>query len=155
MSVVKIFMPENRLADIIGGPDDPTAASLVRDAETRVFALRDQIRQYVAEQHAILAERADAPEELIFADCQQIAHAARSISDVAGAAGMETLGEAARGIFALINALGCKGVWHTDALKLHVDALALFNSDAPPGNSDSVQILKRLRAMRDWLGVVE
>ncbi len=152
MSIVKIFTPENPLAAIIGGPDDPTTASLVRDAETRIYTLRDDIRRHVAEQHAILAARADAPEETIFADCHQIAAAARAISDVAGAAGMETVGEAARGIFALINALGCKGVWHTDALKLHVDALALFNSDAPPSRSDSVQILKKLKAMREWVG---
>lgn len=152
MSIVRIFTPENRLSDIIGGPDDPTAASLIRDAETNVWSLRDQIREHVAEQHAILARRAKGSEEEIFADCHAIAAAARSISDVAGAADMETVGEAARGIFALINALGCKGIWHTDALKLHIDALALFNSDTPPSRSDSIQILKKLKAMREWVG---
>ncbi len=152
MSLVKIFTPENRLADVIGGPDDPTGSSLVRDAETRVFGMRDEIRRHVAEQYKILAARADGPEEAIFADCYQIADAARAISDVAGAAGLEALGEAARGIFALIHALGCKGVWHTDALRLHVNALALFNSDCPPGRNDSQQILKKLKAMRDWVG---
>lgn len=155
MSVVKIFTPENPLADIIGGPDDPTVASLARDAETRVHALRDQIRAHVAQQHVILARHADGPEEDVFANCRSIATAARSISDVAGAADMETVGEAARGIFALINALGSKGVWHTDALKLHIDALALFNSDAPPTRSDAAQMLKRLKSMRDWIGVPE
>lgn len=152
MSIVRIFTPENRLAAIVGGPDDATAASLVRDAETNVYGLRDKIREHVAQQHAILARRARGSEAEIFADCHAIAEAARSISDVAGAADMECVGEAARGIFALINALGCKGVWHTDALKLHVDALALFNSDAPPSRSDSVQILKKLKAMREWVG---
>jgi hypothetical protein len=155
MSIVKIFTPENRLADIVGESDDPTVASLVRDAENRVFGLRDQIRRHVAEQHAVLARLAHAPEEEIFADCHKIAAAARGISDVAGAADMEAVGEAARGIFALINALGCKGVWHTDALKLHVTALALLNSDTPPSRGDAVQILKKLKAMREWVGATD
>ena len=152
MSVVKIFTPENRLADIIGDADDPTAASLVRDAETNVWSIRDQIRGHVAEQHAILTRHASGSEAEIFAGCRAIAAAARSISDVAGAADMESIGEAARGIFALIDALGCKGVWHTEALQLHIDALALFNSDAPPSHCDSMQILKKLKAMREWVG---
>ncbi len=155
MSVVKIFTPENPLAEIIGGPDDPTVASLTRDAETRVGALRDQIRRHVAQQHAILAKYAAGPEEEVFANCRAIATAARSISDVAGAADMESVGEAARGIFALIEALGSRGVWHTDALKLHIGTLALFNSDAPPTRGDAAQMLKRLKSMRDWIGVPE
>ena len=155
MSIVKIFTPENPLAEIIGGPDDPTAACLTRDAETRVSALRDQIRTHVALQHAILAKYASGPEEEVFANCREIASAARSISDVAGAADMESVGEAARGIFALISALGSKGVWHTDALRLHIDTLALLNSDAPPNRCDAGQMLKRLKSMRDWIGVPE
>lgn len=155
MSIVKIFTPENRLADVIGDADDPTVASLVRDAETNVWSIRDQIRGHVAEQHAILARQASGPEAEIFARCHAIAATARSISDVAGAADMESIGEAARGIFALISALTCKGVWHTDALQLHIDALALFNSDAPPSHSDSVQILKKLKAMREWVGAAD
>ncbi len=155
MPTVKIFTPENRLADVICDPEAPTAASMVRDAEGRVWAMRDQIRAHVSQQHAILTERAKGSEAEIFADCQQIAEAARAISDVAGAADLEALGEAARGIYALINALGCKGVWHTDALRLHVNALALFNSDSPPSRGDAAQILKRLRAMREWIGVPE
>ena len=153
MSIVKIFTPDNPLAEIIGGPDDPTVACLTRDAETRVGALRDQIRSHVAQQHAILAAYAAGPEEEIFANCREIALAARAISDVAGAADMESLGEVARGIFALISALRSKGVWHTDALKLHIDTLALLNRDTPPTRCDAGQMLKRLKGMRDWIGV--
>jgi hypothetical protein len=155
MSVVRIFQPQNPLTEIIGGLEDPTTASLTRDAETRVLALRDQIRAYVVQQHAILSGYTAGPEETIFANCREIGHAARAISDVAGAADMEVIGEAARGIFALVNALACKGVWHTDALKLHVDALALFISDAPPNRCDAAQMLARLKSMRDWVGVPE
>lgn len=155
MSIVRIFQPHNPLADIIGGPEDPTTTSLTRDAETRVLGLRDQIRAHVAQQHAILARLAGGPEEVIFANCLEIGRAARAISDVAGAADLESAGEAARGIFALISALSCKGIWHTDALKLHVDALALFNSDSPPNNRDAAQMLTRLKSMRDWVGVPE
>ena len=47
-------------------------------------------------------------------------------------------------------------IWKaTDALKLHIDTLALLNSDAPPTRSDAAQMLKRLKSMRDWIGVPE
>lgn len=153
MSVVRIFTPDNRLAHVVGGPNDPTAASLVRDAETRLRPLQAGIRKDVADQCAIIARLAAGPEEEVFGCSREIGDAARYICEIAGVAELHAVGEAARGVHAMINALVSEGVWHTEALKLHVDAVALFNSDAPPSASETDKILARLKAMRDWVGV--
>ena len=153
MSVVRIFTPVNRLALAIGGNCDPTTDSLIAQAAAQVDALKPGLRDYVTQMRATLAALASQSEELIFAECREIAAAALNICDIAGAAGLESTGEAARGIHAMIDALITKGVWHTDALKLHLDALSLLNSDPPPSEAAARKILSDLKAMRDWVGV--
>ena len=153
VSVVRIFTPDNRLTQVIGGPNDPTAASLVRDAETRLRPLQADIRKHVAAQCAIIAQLASGPEEVVFGHSREIGAAARHVCEIAGAAELNAVGEAARGVHAMIEALVSQGVWHTEALKLHVDAVALFGGDAAPNRAETDKILARLKAMRDWVGV--
>ena len=69
------------------------------------------------------------------------------------AAGRAATGEAARGIHAVIDAMTRHGVWHTEALKLHLDALAVLGGDAEPDQAVIDQMLSRLQDMRDWIGV--
>lgn len=153
MSVVRIFTPDNRLKGVIGGPNDPTAASLVRDAEMRLRPLQGVIQKDVADLCGVIARLADGPEEQVFANSRDIGDAARAICEVAGIANLTAVGEAARGVHAMIDALVTVGVWHTEALELHIDAVALFNSEAPPSQAETDKILARLKAMRDWVGV--
>ena len=155
MSVVKIFQPRNPLASDIVDATAPTIDALVRDAERRVETLKPSIRAYVSEMRANVAKLAAQSEEMLFADCKEIGAAALNICDVAGAAGQEATGEAARGIHAMVDALVNGGVWHTDALRLHLDALRLLNTDPPPPKAEADRILADLKAMRDWVGVAE
>lgn len=155
MSVVKIFTPENRLAKVIGGMGDATAEELAKNAEGRVRALRPVIRkrvQEIAEELALLSER---PETEIFAECKALGDKALEICEIAGAADLQAIGDAARGVHALIDALFTAGVWHTEALKLHVESLMVLNGDPPPPAEAARQMLARLRGMREWLGVPE
>lgn len=155
MTTVRLFTPENRLAGVIGGPDDPSYAALVRDAEAGVASLGPKIRQAVKVHQRAIAKLCAAPEEEVFADCQAVGGAALEIADIAGAAGMEAAGEAARGLYAMTNALIAQGVWHTEALQLHVAALAVLTCETPPSSSEAIQVLKRLKAMREWCGIAD
>lgn len=155
MSVVRIFTPPNPMAAMVGGPEDPTVASLARDAEARVAQMRAGLRQFVRDQHRTIARLTAEPEEMVFAEARAVGDAALAICEVAGAAGMEPAGEAARGVYAMVQALVTRGIWHSEALQLHIGALALFNGEDPPPSADCGQILKRLKAMRDWIGVPE
>lgn len=153
MSVVRIFQPSNPLANMVGGAEGLTREAMIARAEDGVATLRGSIRTYVHEMRATIAVLARQSEELVFAESALISQAALDICDVAGSAGMEATGEAARGIYAMIDALVTRGVWHTDALKLHVEALSLLNADPPPPTEAVNKILADLQVMRDFIGV--
>ncbi len=155
MSVVKIFTPENRLSGIMGDPAGRTVRELIADADGRVSKLSDTIRQYVGEVREKILLLAHQPEDLIFAECKELATMACAICDVAAVAGLQHTGEAARGIYMMVDALLTRGVWHTDALKLHAHALALLSEEPAPSDAAVEQILFNLKAMREWVGVAD
>lgn len=155
MIVARIFTPENRLANILHSADAPTGAELVAAAEGRLANLQDRIRDYVAEKHKEIVAYAALGDDILFAECGALGEAALGVAEVAGAAGLVTVGEIARGISAMVDSLFSSGVWHTDALRLHIDALALVDPHASDGAPDSDRILKRLRTMREAVGILE
>lgn len=155
MTIARIFTPENRLADVLQSLEGPTAEELIADAESRVSALGEAIRAYVAEKLEEIRVFAERGEEELFAECRTLGGAALDVAEVAGAAGMEAVGEVARGISAMVDNLVTSGVWHTDALRLHLDALALVNRGGGGLDDESEVILRRLRGMREAVGVVE
>ena len=155
MTVARIFTPENRLAKILDNLDAPTAAELVAEAEGRVSKLSVAIRGYVEEKLTTIMAFATQGEDVLFAECQTLSDAALNVAEVAGAAEMEAIGEVARGISAMVDGLISSGVWHSDALKLHLDALALVNQGGGKMTDENKVILARLRGMRDAVGVVE
>ena len=153
MAEPKLITPENRLAAVRGRDGDPTIESMARAAEKRVAALGPSLRAHVNHQCRLIRELAAADDDTLLANAQAIGEAARSVCEVAGAAGMSAAGEAARGIFAMIDAWRASGLWHAEGLRLHVGALALLQTDCPPGRAESEKILARLKAMREWAGV--
>lgn len=155
MTAARIFTPENRLSKILETIDGPTAAELVMDAECRVAQLSEAIHAYVEEKLKEILAFASQGEEVLFAECQTLSEAALNVAEVAGAAEMEATGEVARGISAMVDSLMTSGVWHSDALKLHLDALALVNQAGGGMSEENQTILARLRGMREAVGVVE
>ena len=153
MTVAHVFVPENRLAEILGDSRHPTVDSLEAAAKARVATLKDKIQEYVAGQLALIAALAKEREEIIFAECLSLGAAAQAICEVAGAAEMESLGEAALGIHAMVEALVTQGVWHSEALKLHIDALALLAAHPDLPRPEVITTLERLKAMRERVGV--
>lgn len=155
MTVARIFTPENRLAKILESMDAPTAAELVMEAECRVAQLSEAIHAYVEEKLREILAFASQGEEVLFAECQTLSDAALKVAEVAGAAEMEATGEVARGISAMVDGLMTSGIWHSDALKLHLDALALVNQNGGGLTEENKVILARLRGMREAVGVLE
>ena len=150
----RVFTPENRLAKVLASLEGQTAAQLVDAAQLRVTRLEGVIRDYVGEKLAHLLGYARMGEEALFAESRELGAHANDIADVASAGGLHAVGEVARGISAMIDSLVRHGVWHTDALRLHLDALALLNhSDGDATDGDL--ILSRLRSMRSAIGGVE
>jgi hypothetical protein len=153
MAYPRIFTPENRLASILGGAGGQSADELTRNAEERLATLKESITDYVAGKLATIKRIASEPEEIIFAECQVMGDAALAICEVAAVAGQAALGDVARGISAMVGALISDGVWHTEALMLHIEALAMIAGDSPPSPAQTAKILARLEAMREWIGV--
>lgn len=155
MTVARIFTPENRLAKILGSLEGPTSSELIAEADNRVAALNTAIRAYVGEKLREIMDYATQGDEVLFAECQALSEASLNVAEVAGAAGLGAIGEIARGINAMIDNLVTSGVWHTDALRLHLDSLALVSRDGGGMTPENETILQRLRGMREAVGVVE
>jgi hypothetical protein len=155
MSVARIFTPENRLAKIVQSLDGPQAHELIADADERVGLLGEAIRSYVAGKIDEIMHYASQGEDVLFAECRTLGEAAMNVAEVAGAARLETIGDIARGISAMIDNLITSGVWHTDALRVHLNTLALVNQRDGGRTPENDLILANLRSMREAIGVVE
>ena len=155
MALARIFRPENRLAAIFGTLRDPTVEELESSAQTNLDGMRDRIRAFAIEQLKVVSTLADEPEEVIFAECRTMSNAALAISEVAGAAGLEDLGGAALGLHIMIDALFTQGIWHTDALRLHVETLAMLAANPDLSQTEASKVLNQMQMMRNLIGVVE
>lgn len=149
----RIFKSVNRLAKTISSSDAQPQELLISRAEANVAELGDTFRAHIRANVAEILKHSGQPEDVLFAESKTLGDAALSIAEIAGAANMEAIGEVARGISAMIAGLAT-GVWHSDALLVHVRSLALVSQLGPPTPQDAV-VLDRLAAMRKTIGVVE
>lgn len=154
MQTVRIFTPDNRLARALRS-DGPSAESLIADADARVAALADSIRAFVAERIALIVAFADQPEDELFAGCGDIGAPAMNIAEVAGAAGLGAVGAVARGLCVMIDGLTAQGVWHTEALRIHLRALRLVGDPDGASEEEGRRIVDDLVALRRSLGLPE
>lgn len=84
-----------------------------------------------------------------------IGHASISIAEAAEAAGMEAIGKIARGIAAMSEKHRITGVLRVEALKLHIDSLALVARGAGGRSRENDLIVAKLAAMRAAICIVE
>lgn len=155
MGQARIFTPENRLARVLASLQGSAPQQLVADAEARVAELGAAIRRYVQDRLGPIMAFGDLGEDVLFARCRELGAMSLDVAEVAGAAGMEAIGEAARGISAMVEGLVDRGVWHTDALKLHLEALSLLSQSAAPDEGQIKAILDQLVTMRRAIGLSE
>lgn len=150
---VKIYKPENRLANTITRRDAPTMGELAKAAETRVEALKPPIRTFVEDKVRAIVAQAAATDDALFAECRPLGDQARDVAEVAGAAGMDAIGEVCLGISAMVDGWTRQGLWRVDALRVHLHALTLVNQSTSEDNTKAV--LDRLKLMRRALGITD
>lgn len=153
MGEARVYAVRNRLSEALLSRDGPTVENMLSDADARVLRLADRIGTFVAGKVAILAAYADQPEEVLFAECKAIGEPAMNIAEVAEAAGLDAVGKIARGIAVILDDLVNRGIWHTDALRLHLRALTLVQDQADQPNC--LTVVEELRTLRCSLGFSE
>ena len=153
MTAARIFKPENRLRRIIGNPGDPTAEVLAAAADRNVGSLNESIRAHVAEKLQVIHALASKPEETVRANSKALGDAALAVCETAAAAGMTTVGEAARGVKVMVDALDHQGIWHIAALNLHVNALTFFSTNPESEKEKKNKMLSELKSMREKIGI--
>lgn len=155
MNTAHVFTPGNRLAKILTSSEGRSEQELVDAAQSRVAQLEGAIRAYVDDKLPRLMSFADLREDDLFARCEALGRQALDVAEVAGAGGLQALGEVAHGIAAMVDSLRRHGVWHTDALQLHLNALVLLHPVSGGAPAEVEVMLRRLRNMRIAIGVTE
>lgn len=155
MSDVHIFTPENRLGKILNSLGGTTTGELVAEAEKRVEALADQIQTFVAAKVQLILPYADHSDDRLFAECRTLADAAVQVAEVAAAAKLGAVGEITRGIANIVDGLLTLGVWHGEALRVHIRALQLVTQTQGRSAVDDGAIADRLCEMRISIGLGE
>lgn len=148
-----VFVPSNSLGRILGAPDGKTFEELVAAAEANVerlqplglSILRDKVRELV-----VLCER---PEDIVFGDSPEVARIAMHVAEDADQVGDADIAQTARGVCAMMDALFDDGVWHSEALEVHVQALKVLASPLPLSQSQKITIQRELFQMRQSIGV--
>ena len=141
MSEARVYAVRNRLSGAVLSKDGPTVDSLVSDADARVALLADRIGIFVAGRVAILAGWAEQPEEALFGGCKSIEEPAMGIAEVAEAAGLD--------------GLVSRGIWHTDALRIHLRALTVVHAESGQPGSANLMIVEELQSLRASLGFTD
>ena len=152
MTAVRIFTPENRLAKVVQSLHGETFDDLVVAADSRVESLADGIRRYVGEKVGEIETIHRQGEVAVFGECLSISATAMNIAEVAAAAKRDAIGDVARGICEMVDGLVSSGVWHSDALELHLTALTLLNGERAPDKEEASRIVARLSDMREAIG---
>ena len=155
MSEVRIYEVKNPISEALLSKDGPTAARMVADADKRVALLADRIEAFVASRVALLATWTEQPEDALFSDYETLGRPSRDIAEVAEAAGMDTVGAVAQGLSVLLEGFSNRGIWHAEALRIHLRALALLHNQSPKPESADVTVVEELRALRLSLGLTD
>lgn len=155
MSEARIYAVRNRISEALLSKDGPTADSLVSDADRRVAHLAGRISTFVAAKVQHLSHWADLPEDALFAGSQSIEEPAMNIAEVAEAAGLDAVGSVARGLCVMVDGLTSRGIWHTDALRIHLRALAVVHARSGEPGPANRRIVEELQALRASLGFTD
>jgi hypothetical protein len=140
------FTPRNRLSGILAGADRKTFADHVSSAEQAVQAIAPRLIESLDDEVRALAVLCRQDETETFARCREIGWLALSIVESARLAGRPGLASAAKGVWEMIDALSARGVWHTDALRVHADALTMLAVvEEGPEAAAMTRALSRLR----------
>lgn len=146
------FVPRNRLSKILSAMNRKAFAEHVENAEREVDRIAPILGESINGDVQSLIRLCRQDEATIFGQCSEIGWLALRIVESARLARRPELAEAAKGVWEMIEALSVRGVWHTDALRLHVDAMQALTSGAPIGPEGLATIERELLKMREAIG---
>lgn len=142
-----VFKPRNRLTQILTAADGTGFRDHVTRAERAIGELEVDISSGLQAQVAALSALCQGGEAEVFEACREIGLTALNLVESARLAGRPDVAQLAEGVWDMIDALTARGIWHTDALRVHAAALGLLLANSKPGGPASAVIaeLKRLR----------
>ncbi|OYX57852.1 MAG: hypothetical protein B7Y86_05120 [Brevundimonas subvibrioides] len=146
------FMPRNRLSKILPTMNPKVFAECVENAEKEVERIAPILGESTEGDVQSLIRLCHQREDEIFGQCREIGWLALRIIESARLTRRPELAEAAKGLWEMIEALSERGVWHTDALRLHADALQALTSGAQIGADGIATIERELLRMRAAIG---
>lgn len=144
------FTPRNRLSAILSGSGLRTFAEHVASAEEAVQTITPVLVERLEDDVRALAGLCRQEDDAVFGQCREIGLLALTIVESARLAGRPGLALAAKGVWEMVDALTGRGVWHTDALRLHADALGALI--AAGDGLEGLAVAKELARMREALG---
>ena len=146
------FVPRNRLSKILSGMDRKTFEAHVQNAEREVERIAPLLGESIEGDVRSLIRLCSQDEAGIFGQCREIGWLALRIVESARLARRPELAEAAKGVWEMVEALSDRGVWHTDALRLHADALQALTSGSQIDADGTAAIQRALLTMRAAIG---
>ncbi|MBX9574817.1 MAG: hypothetical protein K2X07_04175 [Caulobacteraceae bacterium] len=148
-----LFVPPNRLAKIIDAPGARDFDVLVAQAEQQIDRVRPLVEEGLQQAIAHLIAQCSRPEDQVFSEAHAVALAAGHVVEDAAVVGQMHIAAAAAGVAELMNALFSDGVWHSEAIEVHIAALRLFKAPHPPTPEQIALVLRQLAEARAVIGV--
>lgn len=148
-----VYLPPNSLARIIGAPDGKSFEDLVAAAEANVERLKPLGVTVLHDKVRELVELCERPEDIVFGESPLVARIAAHVAEDAAQVGDDEIAQTARGVSAMMNALFEQGIWHSEALEVHVQALKVLASHLPLSQSQKITMQRELFQMRQSIGV--
>lgn len=146
------FIPRNRLSKILSAMNRKAFMEHVENAEREVERIAPILGESLEVDVQSLIRLCRQDEAVIFGQSREIGWLALRIVESARLARRPELAEAAKGVWEMVEALSALGVWHTDALRLHVDAMQALTSGTPIDAEGLAIIERELLKMREAIG---
>jgi hypothetical protein len=146
------FVPRNRLSKILSSLNRKAFAEHVEAAEREVERIAPILSESIEGDVQALIRFCRQDEADIFAQSREIGWLALKIVESARLACRPELADAAEGVWELVEALTARGVWHTEALRIHVEALLALTADTGLDEPDRRVIAGELLRMRTAVG---
>src|ERR1700760_4949324 len=103
MTDVRIFTPPNRLAKVLIDVGGRTSDEIVETANVYLEELEDPLRRVVAKQIARIMALQHRGDSTLLVHAKELGDAALAIAETAAVAKMPAVGEAARGLRAMVD----------------------------------------------------
>lgn len=150
MTESKNIKVKNRLGDLMRQPGGRSLVEALRGAQKRIEKISPDllagVDRSIARMEKAAASLGDSPDAPAVTEIYQ---AANDIIALAGLVGYPALDEVAHGLCELIDAFRAEGVWHDQAIRVHIDAVQLLRGLRADDKAACDKVLSGLRAV--WL----